>query len=204
MKISWICFCWFLAAGLTILSAQPAPTVHYPRLVNPSFEGRPQEAAPFLEGWQPCNYTSTPDILPGFWGVTTLPYDGGSYLGLIARNDQTWESLYQLLDAPFLQNYCYRFTVALARSDAYSGYNSPMRLRVWGSNSPNSTAGGQLLAASPTIEHTEWRNYDFSFVANKTWKYIIIECFYREQTLLPYRGNILIDAWSAFIVCDRA
>lgn len=201
MRYAWLIICGFWAL---LAQVRAQPTVHYPRLVNPSFEGRPQEAAQHLEGWTPCNYTSTPDILPGPWGVLTLPYDGNSFIGLIVRNDNTSESMYQELDAPFLRGYCYRFTVALARSDAYAGYNMPCRLRIWGSNSPTSTAGAQLLGASPAVEHTEWRNYDFTFIATKEWRYIIIECFYKEKTLLPYRGNILIDAWSAFIACDRA
>jgi hypothetical protein len=204
MRYIWIC----LAAAFSLLSARAAaqeqPAIHYPRLKNPSFEGRPQEAAPYLEGWAACNYTSTPDILPGFWGVTTPPFEGSTFIGLIVRNDNTWESISQALDSPFLEGYCYRFSVALARSAAYSGYNTPARLRIWGSNSPTSTLGGQLLGSSPTVAHTEWKVYDFSFVASKNWKYIIIECFYKEPTLLPYRGNILIDGWSAFIACDRA
>ncbi len=175
-----------------------------PQWQNPSFEGTPQESAPNLLGWSPLDTRSTPDILPGPWGVSTPPLDGATYMGLTTRSDYTWEAVAQPLDAPLLQNYCYKFSLYLARSASYVGYNQPTRLRIWGSNDPQSLANAQLLCSSTPIEHTNWQRYEFSFIAQQNWRYIVLECYYKEQTLLPYRGNILIDLLSPFIACDRA
>ena len=173
-------------------------------IINPSFEGKPQMDAKNVLGWMPFNTNSTPDILPGPWGVQTPPYEGNTYIGLTTRSDNTWEAAVQKLNFPLQKDFCYQFTLQLALSDTYAGYNKPCRLRIWGSNSPNSLEKAQLLVTSTAIDHHEWRPYTLAFVSANDWQYIIIECFYKEATLLPYKGNILIDAWSIFEPCTRA
>ena len=51
-------------------------------LDNASFEGAPQDAT-LPQGWFACQMGTTPDILPGVWGVIMEPSDGDSYIGLI-------------------------------------------------------------------------------------------------------------------------
>ena len=68
---------------------------------NPSFEGEPAEGTQFqqfnLNNWIDCSISgqTSPDIHPGqgdgFFGVTTLPFDGETYLGLVVRDNNTWE-----------------------------------------------------------------------------------------------------------------
>jgi hypothetical protein len=178
-----------------------ADDVYAQQLNNPSFEGVAKIDADVL-GWIWCNKHSTPDLQPNMWNVNTPAQDGNTYLGLTCRNDGTWESLAQLLPSSFLAGNCYKMNMQLARANTYAGYNRPARLRIWGSNSIEER--GQLLASSPTIEHENWQVYEFSFVAQKNWKFIILECYYKEPTLVPYRGNILIDNIQAFFSCDRA
>src|SRR5689334_15278944 len=48
-------------------------------LFNPSFEDTPQDAT-MPQGWTGCKEGTTPDILPGFWGVYTPPSDGQTYV----------------------------------------------------------------------------------------------------------------------------
>ena len=168
---------------------------------NPSFEGFSKIDAE-INGWIWCNKHSTPDLQPNVWNVTTAPQDGNTYVGLTCRNEGTWESIAQFLPSPLWAGSCYKLNLQLARADTYAGYNRPARLRVWGSNSI--AERGQLLASSPTIAHEEWRLYELSFVSQQNWKYIILECYYKEPTLVPYRGNILIDNIQAFFSCDRA
>lgn len=193
--------CFFVILCLSnCLLAQKNPTI----IINPSFEGIPQMDAKNIEGWLPFNQGSTPDILPGPWGVTLPAFNGKTYMGLTVRSDNTWEAAVQQLNAPLRKDYCYNFSIALALSDTYAGYNNPARLRIWGSNSPNSLQDAQLLNITPSIAHKDWKVYQLSFIPDKNWSYIIIECYYKEATLLPYKGNILIDAWSDFIPCERA
>ena len=63
-------------------------------LTNASFEGEPQDAT-VPTGWFACELGTTPDILPGFWGVYSESSEGETYLGLITREDGTFESIGQ-------------------------------------------------------------------------------------------------------------
>ena len=51
---------------------------------NASFEGNPEDAT-MPTGWHHCLDGTTPDLLPGPWGVIKEAYDGDTYLGLISR-----------------------------------------------------------------------------------------------------------------------
>ena len=45
---------------------------------------------------------------------------------------------------------------------------------------------------------------EFMFSTEEDYKYIIIECYYKNPSLNYYRGNLLIDNFSVFEMCDRA
>ena len=68
-------------------------------LNNASFEGVPQDATT-PSGWQECELGTTPDILPGFWNVYTEASDGETFIGLITRDDGSFESIGQRLSSP--------------------------------------------------------------------------------------------------------
>lgn len=183
--------CW------TSLSAQFKPMI----LSNASFEGVPHDAVT-PDNWQACGLDSSPDILPGPWGVYQKPTEGTSFVGLITRDDNTWEALGQKMPRPFKKERCYKFKVDLSSSPAYAGYAEPTCLRVWVGNSACDRA--QLIAISPTIDHYEWKTYEFLFSTEDDYKYIIIECYYKQPSINYYKGNLLIDNISAFEMCDRA
>lgn len=168
---------------------------------NGSFEGIPHDAVN-IDGWESCGYNSTPDLLPGPWGVYQKPTDGNTFLGLISREDNTYEIISTKLKKALKKEHCYSFKVDLSRSPAYAGYSGATCLRVWGANTPCEKI--QLLATSPVIEHYEWKTYNFSFFTKFSYQYIIIECYYKTPTLLPYRGNILVDSFFFFESCERA
>jgi len=187
----------FLLCCSAQLVAQFKPVV----LENTSFEGIPHDAVT-PEKWQACGLDSSPDILPGPWGVYQKPTEGNTFLGLITREDNTWEALGQKMPKPFKKERCYKFKVDLSSSPAYAGYSKPTCLRVWIGNSACDRA--QLIAISPTIDHYEWKTYEFLFSTEEDYKYIIIECYYKQPSLDYYKGNLLIDNISAFEMCDRA
>jgi hypothetical protein len=168
---------------------------------NGSFEDLPKDGR-IPSRWKACGANSTPDILPGPWGVTNPPSHGNSYLGLITREDNTFEAVTVKLEKAMKKDQCYTFNVDLAHSAAYSGYAKTGCLRVWGGNSPCERK--QLLAVSGVIEHYEWKTYGFSFFAKDEYKYITIECYYKMPSLIPYRANILIDTFFSLEICDRA
>ncbi len=171
------------------------------RLANASFEDEPADAT-MPQQWNSCKRGSTPDIMPGYWGVYMEPTDGESYVGLITREDGSYESIGQKLDSPFLENECYKFTIDLARSNTYANYNLPIRLRIWGGTTRCSR--DQLLVETKTIKHLDWQTYPLQFTAKKTYPYIIIEAYYAKGVYFPYNGNILLDNFTVFKKCPRA
>lgn len=171
------------------------------RLENASFEDEPQDAT-MPQRWHSCKKGSTPDILPGFWGVYLEPYDGESYVGLITRQDGSYEVIGQRLPSPLEALECYSFTVQLAHSKSYVNYNIPIRLRIYGGKS--FCKKSQLLCESEAIKNTDWETYKFNIYPNEKYDYIIFEAFYAKGIYVPYPGNILIDDISVFKRCPRA
>ncbi len=171
------------------------------QLANASFEGEHSDAT-MPQEWSACQKSSTPDILPGSWGVYLEPFEGNSYIGLITRDDGSYESIGQKLSTPIQGQECYRFSVELAHSNTYANYNLPIRLRIWGATSRCSK--DQLLVDSPSVKHFDWKTYELEFVSEAEYPYIIIEAFYAKGVYFPYRGNILVDGISLIRTCPRA
>jgi len=170
-------------------------------LDNPSFEGEPEDAT-MPSGWWQCKPGTTPDILPGSWGVYNEPSEGETFMGLITRPDKTWESIGQRLSKPFDKGSCYSTSVDLAHSKTYTGYNQPIKLRIWAGK--NRCGRDQLLWESKVITHSQWETYNFFFTAKGTYNYIIFEAYFPNDKVVPYKGNILIDNVEEFVVCERA
>ncbi|MEN0004027.1 MAG: hypothetical protein AAF798_07785 [Bacteroidota bacterium] len=169
-------------------------------LDNASFEGTPQDATVPV-GWFPCELGTTPDILPGFWGVYSESSTGETYVGLITRDDGTWESIGQRLKQPVQVGDCYEFSLDLAHSKTYSGYNQPIRLRVWGGTQKCQKA--QLLLETDFVKHADWRMYKKQFTAKQRINYIVIEAYYKNSDF-SHQGNILVDNIRPLKKCVRA
>ncbi|MEL6865716.1 MAG: hypothetical protein AAFP19_14925 [Bacteroidota bacterium] len=171
------------------------------QLQNPSFESTPQDATVPV-GWYACDVGTTPDILPGFWGVYTEPSDGETFMGLITREDGTWESVGQRLSKSMENGKCYSFSLQLAHSETYTGYNMPVKLRIWGGGKKRSK--DQLLAETGPIEHTDWQDYTFYLNPKGNYNYLIIEAHYIDGVFFSYKGNVLVDGCSPITACKRA
>ncbi len=168
---------------------------------NPSFEDKPRESAS-PAGWESFTDGSTPDILPGPWGVKSPPQHGRTCLGLVTRADGSREDVGQLLQTPLQKETCYNFYIYLAHASAYAGYNQPVRLRVWGGASRG--AKQTLLYSSPLIDHSNWKKYEVEFMTTGEVRYITFEAYFAPGALFLYRGNILLDNCSPIDRCDRA
>lgn len=178
------------------------------RLVNPSFEDRPG-ASKVPQGWLNTGFDdeTPPDVQPGSFGCILKPLHGNTYLGLVTRDINTWESVGQRLPMPLQADTLYAFSVCLAVSPQYDSYsrktgeyvryNGPVRLRIWGINSTK--AKKVLLAESPVVAHTEWLRYQFEIQPVGTdLDILILEAFY-GQPEMPTNGNLLLDNCSAFV-----
>ena len=167
-------------------------------LTNPSLEGTPADAT-MPTGWFAASEMTTPDILPGYWGVYTEPADGETYIGLITRQDNTYESIFQRTTERLEKGSCYEMALHLAYSAHYSGFNSPIKLRVWISNKKNKRE--QMVYESPIIDNEEWEEIKINFKPTKNMKYIILEAFNDSNS--PKKGNILIDNIKDLRFCNR-
>lgn len=168
---------------------------------NASFEGEAQDATTPVR-WHECSDETTPDILPGFWGVTTEASDGDTYMGLITRDIGTWEAVGQRLQQPLQKDYCYNFAVDLAHSSTYAGYNLPVKFKVWGCKTRCSR--DLLIGEVPYVDHSDWKTYKFQFTPEDQINYVLIEVGYIDGLTFHYKGNMLVDNCSAFELCQRA
>jgi hypothetical protein len=136
------------------------------------------------------------------WGVIAKASDGENFLGLVVRDDMTYESISQKLTQPMKKGRCYRLCVDLARSEFYlshsiltkkeENYITPCVLKLYGGYENCSDA--ILLAKTGEIHHFEWKNYEFNISTVYEIDYITLEAYYYNQkTDQAYNGNILID-----------
>ena len=79
-------------------------------LLNPSFEGRPG-ASSVPKGWISGGFEneSPPDIQPGQFDCALQPLHGNTYLGLVTRDNETWERIGQRLREPLRKDSLYDF-----------------------------------------------------------------------------------------------
>ena len=187
--------------GYICLLFLPVIVLGQSQLNNSSFEDIPREEA-IPDKWHICAEGTTPDILPGPWNVINLPQRGRTYVGLITRIDGTWESIGQALSKPLEEGQCYTFSLHLAHSDTYAGYNLPITLKIWGGRKACDKL--QLLGETKSIDHLNWKEYEFRFQVKDQINYIILEAQRSPGIYFSYRGNILIDNISPFRFCTRA
>jgi outer membrane protein OmpA-like peptidoglycan-associated protein len=170
---------------------------------NPSFEDVPKHGQPPV-GWLDCSGSyeeSPPDVQPnGVFGVVQVPQHGGTFLGLVVRDNNTVESVGQRLKTPLLKNVTYQFSLWACRSEYYHSksrltnkdvnYNTSAMLELWGANEDGSI--NQKLAESNTLSQTDWGKIDFEFTPTNDYVFFIIKAFHTKGAA-PYNGNILVD-----------
>ncbi len=208
-----------LSTAWAQLSAQTGPGKPI-QLTNASFEDQPHSGAlesqysfgtfsnvaNEIKDWHDCGFNreTPPDIHghnTGYFGVNQPSYSGDTYLGMVVRDNDTWESVSQKLSNPFDQSTCYNFSVFIGRSPVYrsrsrqtnqpANFTQPTVLRIWGGY--NHCDRRELLAESPTNAHYGWKKYQFRFEPSENFTYIIFEVFYKTPTLFPYNGHLLLD-----------
>lgn len=216
MKFSTTIFLLF-----TVLLVNSQETIY---LENPSFEDVPrrggEEFFRGIEGWFDCGLIqfkgeSPPDIHPtpnSVWEVDKYAMDGDTYLGMVVRDNESYEALSQKLSSPILEGICYSFSILLSRSPKYislsrqteeqTNYNTPAVLRIWGAN--KFCGRYRLLATSDPVDNDQWRQFNFKFTPKDNFSYIVLEAFYKTPALNLYSGHILVDGASEItpVSCD--
>lgn len=199
------------------LSAQmrEATTIH---LRNPSFEDIPRNSMPPV-AWTNCGFqTETPpDVQPdpmNQFQVTMPSQHGNTYLGMVVRDNDTWESVGQELTEPFLGGQCYDFRIQLARSKTYlsqsrvsrlqANYVTPALLRIYGGYDMCDRA--QEIGKTEIVTNYKWEEYKIKLSPKEDFTHIIFEVYYKTPTLVTYNGNILLDNASPLVPmeCDES
>lgn len=220
MRSLWIVIFSFCAMGM---NAQ-FDTIS---LRNPSFEDDPRAGGYYnrgvaeaqrnnIKGWYDCGIINfreetAPDIHPSdFWKNTKQPSHGRTYLGLVTRDNDSWESVSQELSSPLKAGKCYSFSVELSKSERYLSlsrlnegddreynYTQPVVFRVYG----GFTYCGpkELLAESVPVKNSAWKTYAFKLSPKSNYRYITFEAFYKVPVLFPYNGHVLVDNCSQLI-----
>ncbi|MBR9920906.1 MAG: hypothetical protein GYB31_08700 [Bacteroidetes bacterium] len=194
--------------ALCLLCANLATAQQFIDWTNPSFEGTPTHGvAP--EGWEDCGFPgeTQPDLHGGEikqFGVQQNPIDGDTFLGMVVRDNDTWERIGQRLTLPLESGQYHRFSVYISRAEMYTSasrktqsivnYTTPCQLRVWGGNAYCDQA--ELLFESGPVKNSEWNLIDVEFIPSRAYQYLLLEAYYVEPIFERYNGNILLDGLS--------
>jgi outer membrane protein OmpA-like peptidoglycan-associated protein len=184
-------------------------------LENPSFEDIPGPGRT-PRAWTDCGapQESPPDVQPyGGFNVTRPAQNGRTFVGLVGRDNSTWEAVAQRLNEPLSKGTCYKFSIQACKSPIYlsptrknqtrpTNFKEGMVIRIWAGNT--ACANDELLdEVTQAINHYDWRAYDFEFTPkNADYNYFKIEAYYKTPILAPYNGNVLIDHASEIFSCQ--
>ena len=183
-----------------LCAAQAQTAIH---LKNPSFEFDKRQAGKVPEGWIDLGMEgeTPPDIQPGFWGVKMKAKDGKKYLGLVVRDNYSWEGIAQVLEGRMIKDSTYTFSLDLANYNWFVAvsrltgkgvfYAAPTVLRIWGVSTVLNKR--ELLAESDAVDHGNWLRYSFELKPKKAdcdrFELVAYYAPGREMA----NGNLLID-----------
>jgi outer membrane protein OmpA-like peptidoglycan-associated protein len=172
------------------------------KLDNPSFEDYPR-AGHVPQGWFDCGFASEtpPDIQPGNFQANKKPQHGITYVGMVVRDNNTWEAMAQRLKTPLMKGVTYTFSIYASRSELYvsqskasnkeMNYTTPIVLRIWGGS--GFCTKDEMLGETDPIISGNWTKMNFKFTPKSNYTHFMIESFYKTPTVFPYNGNIMID-----------
>ena len=196
------------------LLAQTDGTIY---LTNPSFEDMPRVgAAP--KGWADCGFPgeSAVDIQPDpmrQFKVDKPAHHQYTYLGMVTRDNDTWERVNQRMSEPMRAGQCYEFSIRLARSESYlsksrltnedENYDTPIRLRIRGGYGICDV--GEVIGQSPLVTSRNWQEYRIKLEPQEDYTHLMLEAYYKTPIFFPYNGNILLDNIQPItpVACDE-
>lgn len=186
-------------------------------LRNPSFEDMPRNSMVPI-GWTDCGWPSEtpPDIQPdplNQFRVTMAAQNGNTYIGMVVRDNDTWERIGQELSEPMIGGLCYSFRIHLARSRVYlsqsrvthqaANYVTPTKLRIHGGY--DLCDRKEIIGETELVSNYDWKEYLLKLQPSEDYTHLVFEVFYRTPVLIPYNGNLLMDNASPLrpISCDE-
>ena len=175
-------------------------------LTNPSFEDDVPRVGAAPRYWSDCGFIgeSAVDIQPDplrEFKVVKPAQSGKTYLGMVTRDNETYERVGQRMSAPMVAGQCYELSIQLARSEMYmsksrltdddANYVKPVKLRVRGGHSICDL--GEVLGESPLVDNWDWQEYRIKLEPTQDYPFIVLEAYYKQPILFAYNGNLLLD-----------
>ncbi len=176
------------------------------RLANPSFEDEPG-ASKVPARWANCGNESEspPDVQPGAFGIDLPAADGQTYLGLVVRDNETWEAVGQQLATPLSPDTCYQLDLYLGRArelyslsrsrQARTNFITPVLLRVWGA-ATELCARSDILAVSEPVKWFGWHRQRLILQPVHEVRYLTLEAWYAPDFGRGVNGHLLVDGLS--------
>ena len=183
------------------------------QLSNPSFEDVPGPGRPPL-GWYFCGppEETPPDVQPvELLGVSQKAVHGKTYAGLVVRDNETQETLGQMLPQPLRAGNCYLLRVYASMSETFSSvsrqthepaeFSGPVKLQIWGGNQHSDQKF--LLAETEPVTEQFWQIFHVFFNPPDHCDQLFLTAAFIEAAA-PYNGHLLIDNLSPIVAvnCD--
>lgn len=174
---------------------------------NPSFEDTPRpNRAP--KGWFDCGFYdespvdvhgSEPNIVSDFFGVKEYAEDGQTFLGMVVRDNGTYEGVSTKLLQPLLADSAYKLSILVNQSAAYHSisrttdqpvnYDQPVLLEIWGGNLQCQM--NTLIAEHDVDVKGIWTELIFHFTPEQDIKFLGL--YARQAFEQDVNGNVLLD-----------
>lgn len=208
---------FFLGSGIALL-AQDTILINnksFENIVFTELQGRNKIYNATLKDWKdggfsgesPVNVHTENDDL---FSVNHSPVSGKYFIGMVTREDGSFEMIYQPLTQPLIKDTKYFFSVFIATSPTLvSGLKKEKKLRLFTNGAllkvlgvDSSTKESETLAQSSIINHEHWIKYDFRLMPNSNYDMIALMIDFpldENNEMIIGNGNILIDHCSDII-----
>lgn len=184
-------------------------------LVNPSFEGEAMAGGIMewdLNGWEDYGSLLFPDESPpdihdgeGLWTNRQPPANGKTYVGLVVRQNGTFEGISQTLAKSLKAGKKYAFSIKLCRPKThFSPTKSNMQPSLYNFNTPvifqiYGISGTEVikLAETSEIKTMKWEKFKFKLKPKVDIESIVLRAYFSYKPY--YNGALFIDDASHII-----
>lgn len=163
--------------------------------------------------WMDCGFANeTPVDLHSqdtdFFRVESVADDGYQFIGLVARDNYSWEGIGQQLEVPLMGGLWHSLSFSAKQSKYYislsrqysreTNYDGDLVLFLWGSDT--ACVQQELLGVSPVLDYDDWTDVQLSFVPTASYTHLWFEICYQDPNGNPYNGHVLLDDFSPITV----
>jgi hypothetical protein len=146
----------------------------------------------------------------GLYRVQLSAADGQTYVGMVCRDNGTFESIGQQLPTPLAGGQCYRWQGQAARTTRYlsiarstlrpDDFSAPVRLAFYGGT--DACADDYLLGESDSIRFADWQLLTVILRVPATSTHLRIGVLPFDTTAA--NGHVLLDHLQPLVPCDCA